>query len=368
MLDKAVNNMELPFLKKKARKSDHLIAIDLGSRATKAVYLQRRGDGFDLAAYTILDAPGVGERAPSAELLGEHLKQVHQALGASTKQIILAVGVQECLLRHAEMPMIPIPELRTMLKFGSRNYLQEELQNYAFDCHLQAIQAPPNGAEVAKGKVNAAAMKQRVLVGGIKQQRLNDLTEAAKLAGLTLEAVVPGHIGPANALELAENEAFANEVVAIVEVGFKNSCISILNCGELVLNRVVSVGGDKLTNGLAETLSISYEEAEGIKIGMPHEVQSTLETLLLPLGRELRASADFFEHQNEKPVARVLVSGGCACSEFLAQTLQNELMAPCSTWDPTKTFGRSLSAEQMAQFEPNVARLSVAIGAAATAF
>jgi type IV pilus assembly protein PilM len=211
-------------------------------------------------------------------------------------------------------------------------------------------------------------MKQRVLVGGIKQQRLDDLMEAAKHAGLSLQAVLPGHIGPANAVELAESEAFANEVVAIVEVGFKNSCISILNCGELVLNRVVSVGGDKLTNGLAETLSISYEEAEGIKIGMPHEVQSTLETLLLPLGRELRASADFFEHQSEKPVAQVLVSGGCACSEFLAQTLQNELMAPCRTWDPTKTLGRNLPAEQQASIESNVARLSVAIGAAASAF
>jgi len=360
--------MELPFLNRRAKQSDQLIAIDLGSRATKAVYLQRRGDSFDLASYVILDAPGVGDRAPSAELLGEHLKQVHQLLGAPTKQIILAVGVQECLLRHAEMPMIPIPELRTMLKFGSRNYLQEELTGHVFDCHLLAIQQPAEGAEVAKGKVNAASLKQRVLVGGIKQQRLDDLTEAARQAGLVLQAVVPGHVGPANALELAEHEAFANEVVAIVEVGFKNSCISILNCGELVLNRVVSVGGDKLTNGLAETLSISYEEAEGIKIGMPHEVQSTLETLLLPLGRELRASTDFFEHQNEKPVAQVLVSGGCACSEFLAQTLQNEVMAPCRAWDPTKAFGRNLPAEQLATFEPNVARLSVAVGAAATAF
>jgi len=175
--------------------------------------------------------------------------------------------------------MIPIPELRTMLKFGSRNYLQEELSGHTFDCHLLAIQQPPEGAEIAKGKVNTASMKQRVLVGGMKQQRLDDLVEAARQAGLTLQAVVPGHVGPANALELAESEAFANEVVAIVEVGFKNSCISILNCGELVLNRVVSVGGDKLTNGLAETLSISYEEAEGIKIGMPHKVQSTGERL-----------------------------------------------------------------------------------------
>lgn len=359
--------MELPFFSKKARKRDQLIAIDLGSRATKAVHLRRAGDGFELGGFALVDAPGVGDNAPSAGLLAEHLRQVHQQLGATTKSIVLAVGVQESLLRHADLPLIPVPDMRTMLKFGSKNYLQEELNGFVFDCQPFAVQASST-SEGEKAKSSPSSMRQKVLVGGMRQQRLNDFVEASKQAGLTLEAVVPGHIGPINALELAEQETFTGDVVALVEVGFRNSCISILNGGVLVLNRVVSVGGDKLTNGLAETLSISYEEAEGIKIGMPHEVQSTLETLLLPLGRELRASADFFENQHEKPVGQVLVSGGCACSEFLAQTLQNELMAPCRAWDPARGFARNLSPDQLAHFETNTARLSVAIGAAAAVF
>jgi type IV pilus assembly protein PilM len=358
--------MGLPFFNKKSRKSDHIIAIDLGSRATKAVYLQRQGDGFNLAGVAIVEAPGLGEKQASPELLAEHLKSVYEQLGAKTKQIILAVGVQESLLRLTELPMLPVTEMRTMLKYGSKNYLKEELNGHVFDCHPMPLRQAPD-VDPEK-KIKPGSIKQPVVVGGIPEQRLNDLVNAVKLAGLTLEAVVPGHIGPANAFEMSDSETFHNEVVALVEVGFKNSCISILHNGALVLNRVVGVGGDKLTNGLAETLSISYEEAEGIKIGMPNEVQSTLESLLLPLGRELRASADFFENQNEKPVTQILVSGGCACSEFLAQMLQNELMSPCKNWDPSRFLNNTLSPEQREQFEPNVARLSVAIGAAATAF
>jgi type IV pilus assembly protein PilM len=262
--------------------------------------------------------------------------------------------------------MLPVTEMRTMLKYGSKNYLKEELNGHIFDCHPLPLRQAP--AVDPDKKAKPGSIKQPVVVGGMPEQRLNDLVNAVKLAGLTLEAIVPGHIGPANAFEQADAETFRNEVVALVEVGFKNSCISILHNGDLVLNRVVGVGGDKLTNGLAETLSISYEEAEGIKIGMPTEVQSTLESLLMPLGRELRASADFFENQNEKPVTQILVSGGCACSEFLAQMLQNELMSPCKNWNPTGFLNNTLSPEQQEQFEPNVARLSVAIGAAATAF
>ena len=48
-------------------------------------------------------------------------------------------------------------------------------------------------------------------------------------------------------------------------------------------------------------MNISYAEAEGIKVGMPGEVQAALESQVQPLGRELRASLDFFEHQQIVP-------------------------------------------------------------------
>lgn len=352
--------MGLPFLNSKSKRIDQLVAIDLGSRSTKAVHLVRHGDGYELTAFAIDNAPKA-EQSPTPGVLGEHLKTVHAGLGAKTRNIVLAVGVHNCLFRTAEMPFLPLPDLRNMLKYGSRNYLQEELKDYTFDCHLMPFKAPLATDE----KAPTVPQKQKVLVGGLTRQRLEDLTQAAKIAGLNLLGVVPGHIGPVNAFELADPEKFRNEVVALVDVGFSNSTISILNNGELVLNRVVSVGGDKLTTGLAETLSISYEEAESIRIGMPMEVQSTLETLLLPLGRELRASSDFFEHQQEKPVSQVLVSGGCSCSEFLAQTLQSELMAPCGAWDPTASLAKKLPSEQLATLQESAPRLAVAVGAAA---
>jgi len=83
----------------------------------------------------------------------------------------------------------------------------------------------------------------------------------------------------------------------------------------------VNIGGDRLTAGLAEAMNISYAEAEGIKVGMAPEVQSMLEMQIIPLGRELRASLDFFEHQQDRPVSQVYVSGGSAQSEMVLQIL-----------------------------------------------
>src|SRR5947209_8002430 len=147
------------------------------------------------------------------------------------------------------------------------------------------------------------------------------MQNALRNTGLTADQVVPGLLGPVNAFELAMPEIFAQNVVALVDIGFRNSSICILQQGDLVLSRVVAIGGDRLTTGLAESLGISYAEAEGIKVGMPTEVQTSLEALVLPLGRELRASIDFFEHQQDKAVSQVFISGVSARSEFIIKTL-----------------------------------------------
>ena len=67
---------------------------------------------------------------------------------------------------------------------------------------------------------------------------------------------------------------------------------------------------------------------------MPKEVEGHLQPLISPLGRELRASLDFFEHQREKTVSAVLVSGGAARAEFVLDLLKAELGVPCPPGSP----------------------------------
>jgi len=151
-------------------------------------------------------------------------------------------------------------------------------------------------------------------------------------------------------------------------LGRRRECdlITILDRGEIKLNRVVAIGGDRLTSGLAEALNISYVEAENIKIGMPTEVQPNLESILSPLGRELRASIDFFEHQNDKSVSQVYISGGSARSDLIMQALQAELMVGCKTWNPAAFL--QLDPQKASELEQVTPQLTVALGAATSAF
>jgi type IV pilus assembly protein PilM len=349
--------MTIPFLN--GGRNDQILAIDLGSRTTKAVLMDRVDKGLSLARFAVQDAP-IYDKALPQGLLTEHLRNVVGALQPRTKQATIAIGANDSVLRSTELPLLPPAEMRQMLKFNSKNYLQQDLRDYIFDCY---VVPPRNKTQPEPGKTGV--VKYKVWVGGTRREVLQTLEAAARDAGLLPSQVTLTVLGPMNALELAQPEVFAKEIVALVDLGFKTTTISILDRGELCLSRSVEIGGDKLTTGLAEAMNVSYAEAEGIKIGMPQEVEAHLQPLVAPLGRELRASIDFFEHQREVTVGKILVCGGAARSDFILQLLQTELAVACKAWFPTQGIKLSLSPQQMTEVEQVSSTLTVAIGPAA---
>ena len=350
--------MTIPFLSGGGTR-DQIFAIDLGSRATKAVLLDRHSDGFSLARFAVQDAPAYDKNLPQG-LLTEHLRAIVAAMQPKTKHVTISIGASDSILRSAELPLMPLEEMRQMIKLNPKNYLQQELRDYVFDCYLVPPRAKPQ-ADTPKG----AVIKYKVWVGGVRRELLQTIEAAARGAGLIPASVTLALLAPVNALEFSQPTVFNKETVALVDLGFKTSSISIVSDGDLCLSRSVELGGDRLTAGLAETMNITYAEAEGIKVGMPQEVEGHLQPLVSPLGRELRASIDFFEHQREKTVSKILISGGTARSAFLLQMLQTELGVTCKAWFPTEGLKLSLAPQQMTEIEQVSSVLTNAIGSAA---
>ncbi|MCS7338013.1 MAG: pilus assembly protein PilM [Verrucomicrobiae bacterium] len=353
--------MALPFLKPALKRKDQLVAVDLGSRMTKAVYLQAKDDGLSLLRYAILDAP-IAEQGVSVEVLGEHLRAVVAQLNPKAKLMAVTASVSDVVIRTVEMPPVPLNEMRAIIKNNPKQHMAQELPDHTFDCYImtQRSQAKPGDKDRAGGLTG----KLKVLVAAARTRLVQDLQAAIKHAGLVPDSVVPMLITTINAFERAQPEVFTKEVVALVDIGFKNSTICLLQEGELILSRVVGIGGDKITEGLANALGISYVEAEGIKIGMPQEVVDSLEVVVRPLGRELRALMDFFEHQQDQQVRHVFVCGATARSDCILQILQSELMVECKRWDPVAGLKLELAPEQAAEIEHVAPQLAGAVGCA----
>jgi type IV pilus assembly protein PilM len=352
--------MALPFLGHRAKARSQIIAVDLGTHTFKAVHIQQKGGKFCLTDYCFQDSPGHnGPMTPQS--LGDALNKVIQPLSGRSKEVALALGSGETILRHAELPLAAPSDMRTMLRYNAKAYLQQDLSDHVFDCHIVPPR-PGTKVELRPGQ------KCRVLVGGAPSRLIQDIIAGARIAGVIPEVVVPGLVGPVNAFEAAYPERYAEGVVALVDIGFQSSSITILLKGELMLTRVVGIGGDRLTSGVAETLGIGYAEAEGIKLGLPQEVESTIIGLLSPLVRELRASIDYFEHQQDCTLSEVYVSGGSSGSDYVLQLAQAEMVVPCITWNPTAFLTLNLPAQKLSEIEQSAPRLTTAIGAALAAF
>jgi len=383
--------MEMPFIGGATRKRrNQMVAVDLGTRTTKAVLLERRGEVLALVRYAMLDAP-IYDKKLSTDALSDHLRRVAAALGGGIKYTTLAIGLDDAIVRQVEFPQIPVEEMRMVLKNNTKGYLQQDLPDHVFDCHVfpPKATAPGKPADAAKPP---GVPKLKVLVAGARRQLVDDFQMAAKNAGLAAECIVPGIIAPVNAFEMAMPQVFANESVALVDIGFKHSSICVLDCGEPVLIRVVNIGGDKLTAGLAEAMNITYADAEGVKLGLaPKNLSepdgeaaasadklgmqadasgrqvSAFDAQVVPLGRELRASLDFFEHQQDRPVTQIFVSGAAAESAVFLEMLRAEMIAECKTWNPMSFLQLALPGQQAIEVEQVGPQLCVAIGAAVAA-
>src|SRR5215472_7686927 len=106
--------LSLPFLNGVRKKRGQMIAVDLGSRTTKAALFERRGETLALTRYALLDAP-IFEKKISPELLGDHLKAASEALGNATKYVTVAVGLEDAVVRQIELPLIPVDDMRQVL-------------------------------------------------------------------------------------------------------------------------------------------------------------------------------------------------------------------------------------------------------------
>lgn len=346
-----------------------MVAVDIGRRTTKVVYLLRQQGQLILKDYFSFDSPAY-EGFPDENVLTDLFSEVRSRIPATTKCLVVTVSAAHGWLLHAELPQASPEVLRPLLKANSKRFLQHDLGNYLFECSPTSEKAG-QGTISPKTDLSQANKKQartaNYLVSALKIHFVNDLKEAASKAGFKLSLINVGQVSTVNSC-LKSIDPEQHPAVAILDIGFSHSTINIILNGEFILTRTVETGGDKFTSGLADMMSINYPAAEGIKLVMPDKVQAKLRVPVSEVGMELRASIDFFENQYDIHVSRILLVGGSARSDFIVSTLEEGLQVPCEKWVATDSLELKLEDEKAAVFEKEGPQLSTVLGAAKTWF
>jgi len=345
----------MPRFARRNQKRDEIVAIDLGSRVTKAVLLRAQGAEVSLVNYALLELEEA-ERVPSREVLAEHLRKVVGLLSTHVRRVVFSLGPAKSLLTHLDLPGASPSDLRRMIRLSPKNYLQRDVADHLFDCYVTEERV-----EIGTDHVPRTRRKARVLVGGGRQSDVESLSVAARDAGMYVERVTVSQVAIANAFQARPEER--GEVVALLDVGYATTSIDIMMAGELVFTRVINFGAERFSDVVAQSAKTRWPDVGEAEGHAPDEMQTRLQRAILLLAREVDASIGFFVSQHEATLSRIFVSGGSARSQFILQTLEAELGLPCESWGPNNSLKVELPENRRQELEYEAPQLLVAVGA-----
>jgi type IV pilus assembly protein PilM len=163
-------------------------------------------------------------------------------------------------------------------------------------------------------------------------------------AGLTPSVIDVAAFAVENAFD-ANYDSDPEEVVALVNIGSQVVNINIVAGGSPAFTRDISTGGSVYTEEIQKALSVSWEEAERMKIGgtgpeesqdvVPQEVEDAMRNVTDTVLGEISRSLDFFSATAaESRIARVFLSGGGAKVSGLEAAFQAKTNLPVERLDP----------------------------------
>ncbi len=342
-----------------------VVGIDLGGHSLKAVRLQKVGAQYALTRIAIVPTPSDGSGTMVTEqALANALKQLTSLVKASGADVHFTVNSPGSTVRYVEFPQIPLSDIRSALKLNSTTYLRQKFDNYTFDaCALDsesdaALKAKPKkGASTTHGKI-------KLLVGGLPTTETILYYHAARRAGLRPQSLQLAPVSFINCFGVAHPDLFSSQAVALLDLGFLSSSLTILDKGKPLLTRTVPIGAKQITEYIAQSGSMDLARAETTKMSDDQILSDATSKTCVTLVREVRSSINFFEKNNDQPISKVYVTGGSSGSPAVVAILAQDIGSSCEMWDPTVGLQINLPPEQQDVFAKHKAAFSGAIGTA----
>jgi type IV pilus assembly protein PilM len=340
------------------------VGLDIGTSGVRAAELSFGKGGVTLERFgQVALTPGAvrdGEVA-DADIVAQAIKHLWSSVKFSSKKVVLGVANQKVIVRQVDLPWLPESELRQSLSFQVQDYIPIPVDQAILDFHT------------VEEFVNEAGVRTvRVLLVAAVRDMVMSAVEAARKAGI---AVTQVDLTPFAVLRAAARvdalglSSARHGAQAVVDIGSKVTNIVVHQNGVPRFVRVLLMGGDHVTEAVAERMGVPIDQAEGVKQqlglattpGIPesdHPAARVVESTGAALVEEIRGSLDYYLAQpSSTPLDRVVVSGGGARLGGLLPRLALATRLPVDPANPLaslKVGKTGLSSEQLNYVEPLV--------------
>ena len=197
----------------------------------------------------------------------------------------------------------------------------------------------------------------------------------AERAGLSVTGVDLASFAVLRAM--GRQTALEVETEALIDIGARVTNIVVHSAGMPRFVRILLMGGQDVTDAVADRLGVTMEHAEGLKQQYAHAgpggeelatVVQTVTTIAQDFVDEIRGSLDYYGASNPgAPVERIVLSGGGSRLDGLVERLQTSTRLPVVGGDPLSALrvgNTGLDPEQIEFIKPLAAvPVGLALGA-----
>jgi type IV pilus assembly protein PilM len=341
------------------RKSKNLVGLDIGSSAVKLVELKdAKGGGYRLVRTGIenLSPEAIVDGAiMDASLVVDTVSRTISSLGVRNSDFATSLSGHSVIIKKISLPTMSSEELAESIRWEAEQYVPFDIN----DVNLDYVVLEAGGGETMD-----------VLLVAVKKDKIGDYTSVITQAGKTPALVDVDAFALQNAFE-ANYPVEPGRVVALVNVGASVTNVNVLSGSNTIFWRDISFGGNQYTDAIQKQLSLSFEQAEGLKkgeSGADHSMQDILPILRSvseDLAQELQKTFDFFiATTSTEKIDQIFVAGGSSRIVNLDTQLKERFGIPVEIMNPFRQIdiaGGAVSSEWLTENAPS---LTIAVGLA----
>jgi type IV pilus assembly protein PilM len=314
------------------KKSETLLGLDISSTSVKLLELSKTSGRYRVEAYAVEPLPPnavVEKNISDVEGVGEAIKRLVNRAKASSKLAAVAVAGSAVITKTIEMDSsLNDDELENQITVEADQYIPYPLDEVAIDFEVQGL-SPRNPEQV------------EVLLAACRKENVELREAALDLGGLKARVVDIEAHAMKRAFELIKSQLGANTddlVVAIIDIGATMTTLSVLAEDRSIYTREQLFGGKQLTEEIQRRYSLSFEEAGLAKKqgGLPDDYEAEVlqpfkEAVLQQVTRSLQF---FFSSSQYDDVDYIVLAGGTASIDGLAEMIENKLGTPTVIANP----------------------------------
>ena len=309
------------------------IGLDIGTSVVRAVELSFGRSGITLERFGQVVLPDGAIRDGEVvvpEAVTYSLRQLWSATGFSHKRVVIGVANQRVIVRQLDLPWMERSELRSSLAFHVEDFLPIPAEQAVLDYFPLEETLDDQGARGLRGLLVAAA-RETVLAN----------VRCAEAAGLTVQSVDLTSFAVLRALGKQSHADVETE--ALIDIGARVTNIVVHSGGVPRFVRILLMGGQDVTDAVAQRLGVPLLDAERMKqqVGQPGstqdlaEVERTVGVTAQDFVDEIRGSLDYYSASSPgAPVERILVCGGGSRLDGLVDRLAAVIRVPVLRGDP----------------------------------